>query len=124
MLITSIQMIQNIIEAFEDAKDGAHPMIKKLSQFILESGKNLQEGEKIINTLWSLMDEPGEHFNVVQQLKNFDTYMSEAFSNVIVNQLTDDDIETRFRGVVKFSIFWRLTANDKSYTPFLTTEER
>ena len=72
MLITSIQIIQNIIEVFDDEKDAAHPMIKKLSLFILKSGKNLQEGEKIINTLWSLMDEPGEHFNVVQQLKNFD----------------------------------------------------
>lgn len=120
MLITSIQIIQNIIEVFEEDQNTAHPMIKKLSNQILKSNEDLEANQKIINTLWSLMDEPGEHFNVVQQLKNFDAYMPTAFNNVIVDQLKHKDKEVRFRAVKKFSIFWRLTANDKSYVPFLT----
>ena len=99
-------------------------MIKKLSNQILKSNEDLEANQKIINTLWSLMDEPGEHFNVVQQLKNFDAYMPTAFNNVIVDQLKHKDKEIRFRAVKKFSIFWRLTANDKSYVPFLTGDER
>lgn len=49
--------------------------------------------------------------------------MPDAFSNVINDQLTSYDKETRFKAVKKFSIFWRLTASDKEYVPFLMKQE-
>ena len=123
ILVNSISMIQGIIEVFDQEQEDSHPVIQKLSKFILKQQQETKRGEKIINTLWQLMDEPGEHFNVVKYLKNFDQYMPDAFSNVIIDQLTSSDKETKFRAIKKFSIFWRLTAQDKDYVPFLTKQE-
>ena len=70
------------------------------------------------------MDEPGEHFHIVTQLKKFDQYIPKTFSDVVISELTNSDKETKYRAVKRFSDFWRLTANDKAYRPFLTAAER
>ena len=46
------------------------------------------------------------------------------FSSTIINELTSNDVEMRMHAVKKFTIFWKLTAKDEFYKPFLTTKER
>ena len=90
----------------------------------MAQGENTAETTQIIKTLWSLMDEPGEHFAVVSQLKKFDTYVPKVFSDVLISALKNPDREIKYRAVKRFSIFWRVAVKDKDYRPFLTQEER
>ena len=125
VLLTSVQILQNILEVCEEEGDATHPTIKKLEQFIIaqDSGTG-EDASKLITTLWNLMDEQGDNFLVVQQLKRLDQYTPKLFSEVVIGQLKSEDKETKYNALRKFSIFWRLTAHDTSYRPFLTARER
>ena len=67
ILVTAIQIIQNIIEVYhEEGDSSAHPTIVKLKEFIMSTDmENPEEASKIIKTLWNLIDEPGEQFTIV-----------------------------------------------------------
>lgn len=124
VLLTSVQILQNILEVCEEEGDETHGTIKKLQQFIISQDSGGDDASKLISTLWNLMDEQGDNFLVVQQLKRLDQYTPQLFSEVVIGQLKSEDKETKYNGLRNFSIFWRLTAHDTSYRPFLTMKER
>jgi len=78
----------------------------------------------IIKTLWSLLDEPGDHEKIVQLLKKFDKLLPRIFSDVVTQELNSDDRDIKHRAVKKFAIFWKLTAQFEDYKPFQSISER
>lgn len=72
-----------------------------------------------MKTLWSLLEEPGDHIQIVQLLKKFDIRLPLIFNNVITVDLDSPEREIKLKAVKKFSIFWKLTARDyPNYKPF------
>ena len=52
-------------------------------------------------------------------LKKFDALLPKIFSEVVTEELNSKDGDVKMRAIKKFSIFWKLTANDyPSYKPF------
>ena len=73
----------------------------------------------IIQNLWSLLGESGDHTGIVSLLKRFDLLLPRLFSDVVTQELNSRDREVKFFAVEKFNIFWKLTANDyHEYKPF------
>ena len=79
----------------------------------------------IIQNLWSLLGESGDHVGIVSLLKRFDLLLPRLFSDVVTQELNSRDREVKFFAVEKFNIFWKLTANDyHEYKPFQPEYER
>ena len=73
----------------------------------------------IIQNLWSLLGESGDHVSIVQLLKRFDLLLPRLFSDVVTQELNSRDRDVKFFAVEKFNIFWKLTAEDYNfYKPF------
>lgn len=74
---------------------------------------------QIIQNLWSLLGESGDHVGLVSLLKRFDLLLPRLFSDVVTRELNSQDREVKFFAVEKFNIFWKLTSNDyHEYKPF------
>lgn len=57
-------------------------------------------------------------------LKRFDRRLPKIFSEVFIDELNSKDREVKVRAIKKFSIFWKLTAQDyPKYLPFAGSED-
>ena len=73
----------------------------------------------IIQNLWSLLGESGDHVGIVQLLKRFDLLLPKLFSDVVTQELNSRDRDVKFFAVEKFNIFWKQTEDDYAfYKPF------
>ena len=77
---------------------------------------------KVIGKLWSLLGETGDHFEIVQLLKQFDELKPEIFSDEITKDLSNEANRDEKRlAVEKFATFWKIATDRKSkdkYIPF------
>jgi len=65
------------------------------------------------------LDEQEDHQKIVQLLKKFDGLLPRLFSDVVIGELNSKDREVKVSAIKKFTIFWKLTANDyPQYKPF------
>ena len=79
----------------------------------------------IIQNLWSLLGESGDHVGLVSLLKRFDLLLPRLFSDVVTQELNSRDRDVKFHAVEKFHIFWKLTSDDYlEYKPFQPEHER
>lgn len=79
----------------------------------------------IIQNLWSLLGESGDHVGIVSLIKRYDLLLPRLFSDVVTQELNSRDRDVKFFAVEKFNIFWKLTANDyHEYKPFQPEYER
>lgn len=63
---------------------------------------------EIIGKLWALLDEPGDHANIVDLLSQFDLLKPKIFSDVITQDFASGNRDIKKRAVEKFGIFWKL----------------
>jgi hypothetical protein len=113
------------------------PNINKIKELILQGQYNFRDDQSpmlrnednycmsMINNLWDMLGQPGDHFNIVQLLKRFDLALPSLFSSVVTMELNSDSSEVKSHAVEKFNIFWKLTAKDyNNYKPFQPDHER
>ena len=63
---------------------------------------------RVIKKIWSLLGHSGDHVQIVQLLKQFDRLKPEIFSDVIMNDLDNDDRDMKLEAVKKFATFWKI----------------
>ena len=70
----------------------------------------------MIQKLWSLLGQKGDHVQIVQLLKQFDRLKPETFSDVITTNLADPDRDVKRQAVEKFATFWKIATDKKQIT--------
>ena len=50
--------------------------------------------------------------------------MPKIFNDVVISELKSNNRETRYRACKKFAVFWKLTAKEKNYIPFISKGAR
>ena len=135
ILLTSAEILLDLLEKKKNhfAGDG-DDNIRKIQFLILPTAMEAQSPGghdetnycmEIIQNLWSLLGESGDHVGIVSLLKRFDLLLPRLFSDVVTQELNSRDREVKFFAVEKFNIFWKLTANDYHvYKPFQPEYER
>lgn len=109
-------------------------------QLLQEKGDNETSGnahcKEIIQNLWSLLDHEIDTNSIVTHLKEFDQLVPRIFSDVVIQDLTQDldkglDQDSKDkrmkqdRAIKRFTVFWKHTANYyPSYKPFETEVNR
>ena len=127
ILLTSAEILLDLLE--HDHSESEDSNIKKIQNLILPNSymdvcspdvrRERNYCMDIIQNLWSLLGESGDHVSIVQLLKRFDLLLPRLFSDVVTQELNSRDRDVKFFAVEKFNIFWKLTAEDYNfYKPF------
>ena len=133
ILLTSAEILLDLLERTpDDSTNGGDGNIRRIQELILPSEDPSSPGADetnhcmdIIQNLWSLLGESGDHVGIVSLLKRFDLLLPKLFSDVVTQELNSRDREVKFFAVEKFNIFWTLTADDyHEYKPFQPEHER
>ena len=130
ILLTSAEILLDLLERKVDQRMNGGANIRRIQELVLPGDLRDNDARSpgpddgnycmdIIQNLWSLLGESGDHVGIVSLLKRFDLLLPRLFSDVVTQELNSRDRDVKFFAVEKFNIFWKLTSNDyHEYKPF------